>query len=223
MQCDRKTRARIKEDILELLQERYEETGILDPQMLMGDPYKISKEFEENIPEPKTGKKAYISPISFFGIPLLFLSFNRNITAKGIIAIGPKAIGVISFGGISVGIISFGGLSIGVLACGGLALALSTAIGGMAIAYDIAFGGLAIANSLAIGGLAIAKDIAVGGATSANLMAYSQQIFIRSGMDANKVNAYSLSNSGHDFELRFDQMYKNFGLIKTYLVKSIFR
>ena len=38
MQCDRKTRARIKEDILELLQERYEETGILDPQMLLGDP-----------------------------------------------------------------------------------------------------------------------------------------------------------------------------------------
>jgi len=44
-------------------------------------------------------------------------------TARGFIAIGPKAIGVFAFGGTAFGLFAFGGVALGLVAFGGLALA----------------------------------------------------------------------------------------------------
>jgi hypothetical protein len=83
-------------------------------------------------------------------------------TARGFIAIGPRAIGVIAIGGISCGILSYGGIAVGLLSLGGLSLALIFALGGFSIApIGLAYGGLAV-GLMAFGGLALGIT-AVGG------------------------------------------------------------
>lgn len=93
-------------------------------------------------------------------------------TARGIIAIGPRAYGVFAFGGFATGIFAFGGLSMGIFTVGGLTAALLFSWGGVAlvpcgVAYagvglaPIAFGGT-VAGIVAAGGLAIGM-YAMGG------------------------------------------------------------
>src|SRR3954468_9573579 len=54
-------------------------------------------------------------------------------TARGVVAIGPKAVGIIAFGGLAIGVFSFGGVSIGIVAMGGFVAALLGGWGGMAL------------------------------------------------------------------------------------------
>ena len=76
-------------------------------------------------------------------------------TARGVVAIGPKAVGVFAFGGMAVGVFSFGGLSIGVFAIGGCVLALLGGWGGMAVApVGLALAGMAV-GLIAVGGLSV--------------------------------------------------------------------
>lgn len=76
-------------------------------------------------------------------------------TARGVIAIGPKAVGIFAFGGIATGVFAFGGLAIGVISMGGLGLALLFAWAGFALApVGIAYGGFA-AGFIALGGFSI--------------------------------------------------------------------
>jgi hypothetical protein len=83
-------------------------------------------------------------------------------TARGFIAVGPKAVGIIAIGGMAMGLIAFGGLSLGLLSIGGLALGLLFAGGGMACApIGLAYGGFAF-GVIAIGGFA-AGFISAGG------------------------------------------------------------
>lgn len=221
LECDEKTRRRIKEDIVEMLYERQEASSTNDPYELLGDPYTISQEFEENIPPIPPKRKVYITPWSIFGLPLLHISFTRNVVAKGIVAIGYRSVGIVSIGAVSIGLISIGAVSVGIFALGGLALAVSSALGGLAIAYDIAIGGLAIAKSLAIGGVALAGDIAIGGMTSATLTAYMQAnippLFERSAS-----HAFQLPSETHAFRSVFDRLFDHFGRAKTFIIHNIF-
>jgi hypothetical protein len=82
-------------------------------------------------------------------------------TARGVIAVGPRAVGVFAFGGVAIGLFAFGGLAVGLVSWGGLAAALLWAWGGMTLSTGVAMGGLAI-GTLAMGGLAIGVA-AVGG------------------------------------------------------------
>ncbi len=124
----------------------------------------------------------YRSSRSWLGWPLVHIVGNprpsgpgrRSVpplrTAKGWIAIGPKAIGGFAIGGLSMGLLSVGGMSLGVVgAMAGMSMGGFTAggmsvgvrsYGGLAIG-DIALGGLSIGRG-AIGGLAIGK-YALGG------------------------------------------------------------
>jgi len=82
-------------------------------------------------------------------------------TARGVIAIGPKAVGIFAFGGYTaVGVFAFGGCAIGVIALGGFSAALLFAFGGIGIA-TFASGGFVI-GLLAMGGFA-SGIVAVGG------------------------------------------------------------
>ncbi|MHC4878306.1 MAG: hypothetical protein ACYTGL_17790 [Planctomycetota bacterium] len=83
-------------------------------------------------------------------------------TARGIIAIGPKAVGVFAFGGMACGVFAFGGLACGVFTVGGLTAALLFSWAGMAIVpLGVAYAGFAAAP-VAIGGFA-AGLVAAGG------------------------------------------------------------
>jgi hypothetical protein len=76
-------------------------------------------------------------------------------TARGVLAVGPKAVGVFAFGGMAIGVFAFGGLSIGVVGFGGFVLTLLAGWGGVTVTLlGIALGGFA-AGLVAIGGCSI--------------------------------------------------------------------
>ena len=83
-------------------------------------------------------------------------------TARGFIAIGPKAVGVFAFGGAAFGVFAFGGFALGLVAMGGFALAALLSFGGFSVALiGFAYGGAAL-GLVAYGGFACGV-IAVGG------------------------------------------------------------
>ncbi len=109
----------------------------------------------------------YRSATTWFGLPLVHVASGLDPTtgktrvAKGIIAIGGKAIGVFAMGGVTIGVVTFGGLGIGILPVAGFSLGIM-AIGGFAIGLFTAYGGFAMAP-IAMGGFAIGY-YALGGA-----------------------------------------------------------
>lgn len=133
-------------------------------------------EFQEN-KEPGTFSYEYKSSRTFHGVPLVHVNigFGRR-TARGIIAIGNKAVGVVSLGFLSAGVLSLGLLSAGLLAFGSLAAGVlafgavsagAVALGGAAFGF-FAMGGLAV-GAYSIGGAAIASEIAAGGLAHAKV------------------------------------------------------
>jgi hypothetical protein len=82
-------------------------------------------------------------------------------TARGFVAIGPRAVGVIAFGGVAVGLFAFGGFAIGAIAFGWLAVAALVSCGGISLAPMGAALGLAVLGRTAIG-LVAGGGLAVG-------------------------------------------------------------
>jgi tRNA A-37 threonylcarbamoyl transferase component Bud32 len=101
----------------------------------------------------------YRSRANLFGWPLLHIAFGidpatgRTRTAKGVIAIGDRAIGLLAIGGAALGMFAFGGVAVGLFALGGAALGVLAALGGLAVG-GASFGGLAI-GVIALGGGAV--------------------------------------------------------------------
>lgn len=221
--CDYKVKRRIREDVMEMLESRYEETGIDNPVELIGTAEVVAAEFRENLPISSTKSKFYNSRLNILGIPLLSITFDRNFTAKGIIAIGSKSIGVISIGGAAIGCISIGGAAIGVFSFGGLALGLAWGFGGVAIAFDVAIGGVAIANSLALGGIAVAKKVAIGGLASAELMGYMQHFLVPKRLSSLETHSYMYPEYRIDLGNTFREMFPRFGNMKSELIEILTR
>lgn len=91
-----------------------------------------------------------------------WLDVRSHGTARGFIAVGPKAVGVVAMGGQAYGIFAFGGFSVGLISFGGFALSLLFAWGGFAATMlGVAYGGFALAP-IAVGGFA-AGIISTGG------------------------------------------------------------
>ena len=85
-------------------------------------------------------------------------------TARGFIAIGPRAVGIIAFGNIAVGLIAFGNLALGALAFGALAIAGLLSMGGISLApLGAALGLVAVGQTalgmIACGGLAVGLQV----------------------------------------------------------------
>ena len=108
------------------------------------------------------------------GVPLVHINFGAGrYTAKGIFALGNKAVGVVAGGFLSVGVVSFGLISAGLLALGTIsagALAFGAIAAGLiafggASAGWLAFGGAAC-GMYAVGGAAVASHISFGGYSS---------------------------------------------------------
>jgi hypothetical protein len=94
-----------------------------------------------------------------------WVDVRRQGTARGFIAIGPRAIGVLAVGGVACGVCAYGGIAVGMWSFGGLALALLIAAGGVAAApLGLAIGALAI-------GMTAFAGIAVGATTCSGLFA----------------------------------------------------
>ena len=85
-------------------------------------------------------------------------------TARGIVAIGPKAVGVIAFGNIALGLFAFGNVAVGVLAFGAFSLAAFLAVGGLCIsplgvALGLVVAGQGAFGLIACGGLAVGLEV----------------------------------------------------------------
>jgi len=97
---------------------------------------------------PRVFGGEYRSKTTVFGVPLVHIALgfdpntHRTRTAKGIIAVGDKAVGVVA-----IGRYAFGGVALGVVACGLFAL-------GGAVLGGLAIGGLA-SGVIAVGGIAL--------------------------------------------------------------------
>ncbi|MCT4598978.1 MAG: hypothetical protein N4A50_14005 [Vallitalea sp.] len=212
--CSKKDRNRIREDLDIIINEKAIQLNETNPYILLGNPDDVAKEFAENMGVKLFSHNGYVSKTKILGIPLIqvnnhidnkyteyksqkkimgipLIHINRKPygVAKGIIAIGNISIGIISFGGISIGVISIGGVSLAILlGLGGVAISLVSAIGGLAIAGLVAIGGQAISNYISIGGSAISKEFAFGGYARAK---------IALGKDINaKVGFYKESGTG---------------------------
>ena len=81
-------------------------------------------------------------------------------TARGVIAIGPKAVGIVAFGGFATGVVAIGGVACGLISMGGFALGLLFAFAGFGVG-GVVFGGFT-AGIVAAGGY-VAALVAVGG------------------------------------------------------------
>ena len=75
-------------------------------------------------------------------------------TARGLVAIGPRAVGIIAFGKVAVGLFAFGNLALGAIAFGALAIAGLVSLGGITLAPFGAAVGLAAAGQTALGMIA---------------------------------------------------------------------
>ena len=92
----------------------------------------------------------YRSKAELFGLPVIDVALGRDSRtgregiAKGIIAIGDRAVGGLAVGGASVGVVAIGGAAIGMNAFGGAAVGLQLAVGGAAVSGGVSLGGAAI-------------------------------------------------------------------------------
>jgi hypothetical protein len=93
--------------------------------------------------------------------PFPWIDIRTQGTARGVIAIGPRAVGIFAFGGFAAGIFAFGGFSLGLFSAGGFALGLLCAWGGFGMG-GVVSGGMAL-GIVAVGGMAVGL-LAAGGA-----------------------------------------------------------
>jgi hypothetical protein len=74
-------------------------------------------------------------------------------TARGVIAIGPRAIGIFAFGGAAIGVVAVGGAALGIVSLGGAVIGLALAWGGFGMG-GIVSAGFAV-GIVAMGGFAL--------------------------------------------------------------------
>lgn len=103
--------------------------------------------------------RVYRSKTMVFGVPLvdIALGFDPNTgrthTAKGLVAIGDKAVGVVAIGRYALGVVAVGVVACGLFALGGAVLGILAAAGGLAVG-GLSFGAVAV-GVIAVGDVAI--------------------------------------------------------------------
>lgn len=170
----RKVKKRIKEDLIQRIDEAKDDDEYYDVNSQMGSPDELAEEFNSNLSENKNyyevsfcfsrglKKFEYISEKTLFGLPLVHINTGGefvNKTAKGIIAIGDISVGVIAIGGVSTGLIAIGGVGVGLFSLGGIAIG-GAVLGGVSIGI-YAFGAVAI-GVYAFGAVAIGLEKVLG-------------------------------------------------------------
>jgi len=104
--------------------------------------------------------------------PFPWIDIRSQGTARGVIAIGPRAVGIFAFGGFAIGLVAFGAVALGLFSTGGFALGLLFVWGGFGIG-GIVTAGIAI-GAVAVGGVAIGA-VAAGGKVIAAWAPYGSE------------------------------------------------
>lgn len=164
IKASRKTKRRIKDDLMAALYDLSDHVSYENIVYKHGEPEDMANDFMDNLDQPNeyygltVGLSRSVRPYEFisktkiFGLPLVHVNTSGRYgvgVAKGVIAIGDAAFGLISIGGFSVGLISIGGISLGLASLGGIAGGI-WALGGISIGVT-AIGGIALAFRNGIG------------------------------------------------------------------------
>lgn len=161
IECDGKTRKRLKEDLSLSIDNRLDMAADADLVEMLGSPEAMANEMIDNHSLRRAQGFEYISEKTLFGLPLVHISTRPRGIAKGVFAIGIKSIGIFSIGVLSLGIFSTGVLTVGLLtAFGSLALSGLFSFGAIAVSLYLAFGAIAV-GKIALGALAFGS-VAVG-------------------------------------------------------------
>jgi len=106
----------------------------------------------------------YRSYLRVFGVPFLHVtrgvcpSTGRRITARGVIAVGRRAVGGVAVGQLAVGVVGVGQLAVGIIAFVQAAFGATAAVGQCAVAALLAVGQLAVGYA-AMGQLAMGRFV----------------------------------------------------------------
>jgi hypothetical protein len=147
--------------------------------------------------------------------PFPWIDIRSQGTARGVIAIGPRAVGIFAFGGVAVGVVACGTVAVGLFSAGFLAVGLLFAwaflgVGGLVMAFAAI--GLVVDGYWAVGIIAadgIASGLWVPYADSANGYYTSENV---------PALLKSLGASLHSFASIF---HKHLGIILTLFVSGI--
>lgn len=88
------------------------------------------------------------------------LDVRSSGTARGVIAVGPRAVGIVAIGGVATGMVAFGGAALGLVSFGGFALGLLYTFAGFGCGF-VANAGFAL-GVVAVGGFALGLTAAGG-------------------------------------------------------------
>jgi len=119
--------------------------------------------------------------------PFPWIDIRTRGTARGVIAIGPRAVGIFAFGGMAVGVVAIGGFSAGIISMGGFALGLLFAwagfgLGGIVCAGFsvgiVAWGGFTV-GMVAEGGMACGLWVPLADQASSHYTAANVPAFLK--------------------------------------------
>lgn len=162
IECNHKTKLRLKEDLLSDIYNKSEIEDTTDPYILMGQPKNVALEIIDNYELKLSTGFEYISSANILGLPILHISSKQHGISVGVIAIGLKSIGLFSIGILSLGVLSLGVISLGLLlSVGSVTLSPIMSLGAVAISGFSSLGAIAISNGLSMGAIAIGK-LAIG-------------------------------------------------------------
>ena len=120
-------------------------------------------------PKSQNAGREWRTRTELFGWPLVHVCYRttdpetgKRKTARGVVAVGDRAVGVVAYGGVAYGLIAHGGVAVGGLAFGGAAAGV-VALGGVAIGLIAALGGVAVGGLFALGGVGLSASHAYGG------------------------------------------------------------
>ncbi|QNN23718.1 hypothetical protein HED60_16050 [Planctomycetales bacterium ZRK34] len=120
-------------------------------------------------------------------------------TARGVIAIGPRAVGVFAFGGAAFGVFAIGGFAAGLFGIGGFVATLLFAWGGFGIVpAGVAYVGMG-AGLIAVGGM-VAGVVAHGG-LAAGVWAEGGREFSLYAADTAPGWARAITDMARDFDM----------------------
>ncbi|MEM6394546.1 MAG: hypothetical protein AAF797_17400 [Planctomycetota bacterium] len=75
-------------------------------------------------------------------------------TARGWIAVGPRAVGVVAMGGVGIGVVSISGMGLGLIGMGGIMGCMLFVWAGIGVSLGVSLSGLAM-GVIALGGVAV--------------------------------------------------------------------
>ncbi len=98
----------------------------------------------------------YRSKQEINGWPLIHINIGwdpetgRSRVARGVVAIGSRAVGVVSIGAVALGVVTLAGVGLGLVSLAAVAVGI-VAVGSVAVGYEVAIGAVVLVVGFVLG------------------------------------------------------------------------